>query len=66
MVLNVIDDARLDRKWRQLAVIDSYMYNVRLDQQHSGAMVCTVARYSLEPFMADAVVAGHRWAARAT
>ena len=58
MVLNVIhvDDARLDIKWRWLALIDSYIYNVRLNQQRSAAMVCAVARYSLEPFMADAVV----------
>ena len=32
------------------------MSSVRLDRQRSAAMICTVARYVLEPFMADAVV----------
>ena len=33
------------------------MSSIGLDREHSAVMVCTVAMYVLEPFMADAVVA---------
>ena len=55
VVMNVKDDTRVgqktasDRDHRCLRVSDSI--------DNTAAMACTVARYALEPFMADAVVA---------
>ena len=44
----------LDRKWSRLG---SSISSVGLDRPCSAAMVWIVAKYALEPFMADAVVA---------
>ena len=55
MVLSVKDDARVGQQ--SSVGSRSSISSVGLDRQRSAMMVCTVARYALGPFMANAVVA---------
>ena len=54
MVLNVKDDARV---WQRTALAHRYRCVASDSINKTTTVVYTVARYTLEPFMADAIVA---------